>query len=219
MLVIANWKANKTWEEAKNWVDKVSPPKEIEVIICPPALWLKPLLDHVREKELSFKTGLQDVSLFAVGQYTGEIPAELSAQYADFAIIGHTERRKYFKETDDIVHQKIKRCLESGIKPIVAIGSLTQAQNFSDMKNEHIMYEPPSSISRGGDYQKIDFTILTQEVVKLRGLGFRKILYGGSINQENIKAMLELSVEGFVVGNASLDATEFQNLLCAVIEN
>jgi triosephosphate isomerase len=121
---VANWKANKNLKEAKEWLNeflKLYQPQENKmVIICPPF----PLLTELRDKIYkvkNLKLGSQDLSFFEEGPYTGEVTAKTLQGIVDYALIGHSERRKYFKESSEIISKKIVFAKKYQIEPILCL--------------------------------------------------------------------------------------------------
>ena len=238
-LIIANWKMNpQTIKEAKrlfNLVKKgVKNIKKAEVVICPP---------YVQFSIFNFqfsniKLGAQDCSWEQKGPYTGEIsPAMLKDAGCQYVIIGHSERRRYFKETDEMINKKLKVALKTKLNPILCIGetkeereqgtteSVLRHQLVSDLEGISntrfpqivFAYEPIWAIGSGKPCD-------VEEAQKM-GLLIRKIisknvriLYGGSVNSKNAGGYIkEAGLQGLLVGNASLDAKEFIKIIKSVI--
>ena len=129
-IVAGNWKMNKTFEEADTLIydildllEEKGKPADVDVIICPPFIYLELAGDITEDSEVF--VGAQNVSQFETGAYTGEISASmLRSMHIDFAIIGHSERRKYFKESDEELFAKAKTALKYDIAPIFCCGEL-----------------------------------------------------------------------------------------------
>ena len=218
ILIVANWKANKTVEESLNWLKEFKKRwrrrKNIEIVLCPPYTALSPLRSEIRNWKLGIRLGAQDISPFPSGAYTGEVSGEMLKELVDYVLIGHSERRKYFGETEEMVKRKIKRAKEFGIKPIVCVANFAQ---IPKEKNLILMYEPPSAISKKGVYRPCDPEKVAQTLSlwrkKLNRLNPR-FLYGGSVNRENVSSFLAIrEVSGVAVGHASLDPEEFFQIL------
>jgi len=127
-IVIGNWKMNKDFEEAEDLITKIEEELadyqlQTEVVLCPPAVYAELVTDHASLEDSRFYAGLQNVSEFPNGAYTGEISAEmLASMEVDFCIVGHSERRKFFGETDEIVLKKMHRLLDNQIVPVMCCG-------------------------------------------------------------------------------------------------
>ena len=127
-LVIGNWKMNKTFEQADDLIGDIFDllkgfHKTTEVVICPPSLYLELATDYADAEDSNFRIGAQNCSEYKNGAYTGEISAEmLSEMEVEFCIVGHSERRKYFGETDETVAKKVDRLIEQNIIPVVCCG-------------------------------------------------------------------------------------------------
>jgi len=218
ILIVANWKANKTVEESLNWLKEFKKRwrrrKNVEIVLCPPYTALSPLRSEIRNWKLGIRLGAQDISPFPSGAYTGEVSGEMLKELVDYVLIGHSERRKYFGETEEMVKRKIKRAKEFGIKPIVCVANFAQ---IPKEKNLILMYEPPSAISKEGVYRPCD----PEKVAQTLSLWRKKLnrlnplfLYGGSVNRENVSSFLAIrEVSGVAVGHASLDPEEFFQIL------
>lgn len=244
ILVVANWKANKTVEEAGDWiyqfiVQSSSFVNQVEVAIAAPVTLLYFLKNKLstslspfalRSAEgLTATLAAQDVSPYPIGQYTGAIAAKmLSDLGVTYCLLGHSERRRYFGETNKDVEVKLKQCLENNISPIVCAQSLEEIpENIRNYPVDklYIMYEPESAISTNGVYHAESAPsvrkVITDWQNKLpKGIRF---LYGGSVNPGNIRDFSGLLVpsadclvpiiSGFVVGHASLDPEEFLRII------
>ncbi|RUA29929.1 MAG: triose-phosphate isomerase [Bacteroidetes bacterium] len=242
-IVAGNWKMNKTFEEADNLLFDITKrlehlPSDVQLIVCPPALYLELATDIVEEDEVELKIGAQNVSQFENGAYTGEISASmLSSMNMDYCIVGHSERRKYFGETHEMLAQKVDRLLEYGIEPIFCCGEVLEERESNkhfevvkaqiadslfhlseqEMSNVVIAYEPVWAIGTG----KTASSEQAQEMhAYIRGLLKEKygndlaeeisILYGGSCNPGNAKELFaNEDVDGGLIGGAALKADDF----------
>ena len=200
-LIIANWKMNpQTLEEAKALFNAV---KNTKAIICPPFVYLSDLR----------ASGAQDCFYEEKGAYTGEVsPLMLKNVGIKYVIIGHSERRKYFRETNEIIEKKLKAALKMGLKPILCIDKTSQIS--PDIKrNLIIAYEPLFAIGTG--------KACSLERAKKMRLAIRKvvgsktlILYGGSVNSQNARGYLsQAGFQGLLVGGASLKSKEFIDII------
>lgn len=188
-----------------------------EYALCPPM----PLLGLLAaDKHKEFSLCAQDVSVFEAGAYTGESSAyALSSLGVEFAILGHSERRKYFKESHYDVAKKAELALSFEITPIICIDSnefVAQIDELSSHAMSHSIfaYEPVHAISSFGGHED-PLQITLDAIAKLRSLvgDDAEILYGGSVDLENSLTYLqEDSIDGALVGKASLDAEVFAKL-------
>lgn len=219
-LLVANWKANPGLVEAEKWLKTFSKQdlrESREYVICPPQP-LVGLIAAAQHKE--FTLGSQDVSSFEAGAYTGESSAyALASLGVEFAILGHSERRKYFKETHYDVAKKAQLALSFDITPIICIDRnefRAQIDELSSHIKSHSIfaYEPVHAISSfGGQEDPLEVTL--QAIAELRDLvgSDAEILYGGSVDAENSLTYLqEDSIDGALVGKASLDPEVFARL-------
>lgn len=227
-IIIANWKMNPTTkQEAKEIFEGIKSGLEgveTEVVICPPYLYLS---------ELSGLTiGVQNINAEDNGAYTGEISAVMLKEFGvDYIIIGHSERRKYFVETNQIINKKIKKALELGFKVIFCIGE-TEGERKSGLKNEvleeqlaqgldgvesteniTIAYEPVWAIGTGDNCSVKETKESIDHIKKLIGKEIR-VIYGGSANAENAESYIkEAGANGLLVGGASLKPEEFVKII------
>ncbi len=212
-LIIANWKCNpKSIEESKILFKEI---KENvfnkNVVICPPSIFISSLICE------GVIFGAQDCSLKNEGSFTGEISAQMIKSIGcEYVIIGHSERRRIFKEDNQQIKMKIDLALKAKLKPIVCIGEDTEntfdflKEQIKDIDENIILaYEPIWAIGTGNS-ASLD---KVKEVKEF--LGKRKVLYGGSVNSQNFKQYLSV-MDGLLIGGASLDSKEFNNILCDI---
>ena len=173
--------------------------KNSEVIICPPFVYLS----DFKDLKSNIQLGAQDVFWEAAGAYTGEISSlSLKRMKVKYVIIGHSERRKYFQETDKIADKKIQAALSAGLKPILCVDKASQIPQ----KNKKIIiaYEPLFAIGTGEPCS-------VEKAKQMRNkIKHRQVLYGGSVNSQNALAYIkEAGFQGLLIGGASLNAKEF----------
>ncbi|TVZ85194.1 triosephosphate isomerase [Aeribacillus composti] len=243
-IIAGNWKMHKTLEEAKSFVKEVKslvPPKDkVDSVICAPALFLGQLVELAEGSEL--KIGAQNMHFEESGAYTGEIsPVALADIGVDYVIIGHSERREMFAETDETVNKKVLAAFKHKLTPIVCVGeSLAEREagktneivgdqvkkalagvDASAVKNIVIAYEPIWAIGTGKSSSPED---ANEVCAHIRGViadiysddvaNEVRIQYGGSVKPENIKDFLnQPEVDGALVGGASLEPRSFLQLL------
>ena len=226
-LIVANWKANKTNKETVDWAKKVGEEigqTSVAIVICPPFTCLETLAQLA--DEYPFKVGAQNVSRLEAGAFTGEVSASMLKEVVTHCLVGHSERRRYFEETDQTVMEKVDRLLAVDITPILCISDQKQLDSFLLAKGsiakapEKIVfvYEPPGAISGGGAYrpeEPEEAEIQCKSLVEKIGKSV-VVLYGGSVNPKNIATFIEQpTIQGVLVGQASLSVESFVSLLGA----
>jgi len=239
-LMAANWKMYKTPDQTRDFfrdfLPLVAGHDRDEIVVCPPFVDLQAALESVKGSSVSI--GAQNVHWANEGAYTGEISAAmLLAIGCTHAIIGHSERRQYFGETDDSVNLRLKTALEAGLTPIVCVGEVLQEREagltedvlrrqctraFHKVSTKKagklvVAYEPVWAIGTGKtatpQLASEAHSLIRGEAAKTFGQEFAdqlRILYGGSVKPENAKALMsEDEIDGALVGGASLDAKSF----------
>ena len=227
-IFIANWKATKTIKETSEWVNIVKPnlpeATDIDIVVCPPFNSLG--IAEALLQGTNIKIGAQDVSKFRKGAYTGEVTVEMLENLVSYCIIGHSERRRYFGETDDDVIEKINHLLDAKITPILCVSDLVQLDSYiqrgkriiEEAESIVFVYEPPGAISGGGSYKPEGPDKASENAGKISEKIGKKVstLYGGSVNPENVKAFFSKeNIDGGLVGQASVDPQTFLALLKA----
>ena len=242
-MIAGNWKMNKTYSEgvvlAQGLADELKDGTgDVDVVVCPPAVDLKGVSEVIDQTSAPFALGAQNVYWEESGAYTGETaPNMLEAVGATHCIIGHSERRDYFGETDEDVNKKAKALMAHGIVPISCCGESleireagghvefvvdqikkdTEGLEITDPSKYVIAYEPIWAIGTGktataDDAQEVCGAIratLVEIFGEETASGIR-VLYGGSAKPENIAGFLEKEdVDGALVGGASLKADSF----------
>ncbi len=219
LWIIANWKSNKTVDEALDWVAKVGPQIEknenLHVVVCPTFSCLEAVKKAITGGGYSLMVGSQDLSPFGVGAYTGEEAASLLKHYIELAILGHSERRQNFGETDEMVAKKTLQANENGLIPLVCVQN---ANTPVPPGVKLVAYEPIFAIGTGNP-DTPENAEKVAETLK-QGVGQNlEVLYGGSVNSENVATFVDQqSVNGVLIGKASLDPEEFVKIINACKE-
>lgn len=213
LWIIANWKSNKTIKEALEWIEYVGPRIErrenLKVVVCPPFTDVEEVKKQVVVGNFPLMVGVQDLSPFEAGSYTGEEAATIMRDFIELAILGHSERRQNFGETDEMVAQKVKQALDHQIIPLVCLqGPETPVPDRCQL----VAYEPIFAVGSGQpdtpDSAEQIAQVLKQTYPNL------EVLYGGSVNSENVKSFVEKdNINGVLVGKASLDPEEFVKIV------
>lgn len=239
-VLAANWKMYKTSDETldyfRDFLPLVAGHKRDEIVVCPPYTDVAAALDMARGSNVAI--GVQNVHWKADGAYTGEISAPmLLCLGVTHVIIGHSERRQYFGETDDTVNLRLKTALESGLTPICCVGEVLQEREAGltdDVLRRQcvrafhaisakkagklvVAYEPVWAIGTGKtatpEMAAEAHAVIRREVTEIFGAEFAeqlRILYGGSVKPENVKSLMsQEEIDGALVGGASLDPKSF----------
>ncbi len=211
LIIVANWKADNI--DIRTWCQKLAKNLDVgqekKIIICPPFHHLFLLQKIIFELNLPLFVGSQDVSAFAIGAYTGEEPAELLKELITYTILGHSERRKYLREDDELLRAKAGLALKNGITPIFCVQDET---TFVPQGVTIIAYEPEGAIGTG----RPDTPENASRVAKLLKEKYPNVavLYGGSVVVENVASFTKASsIDGVLVGGASLDPVTFTKII------
>lgn len=239
-IIAGNWKMNKTPKEAVELVKElISLVKdaEAEVVVCPTAVCLCAVADTI--KGTNIKLGTQNVHFESNGAYTGEISTSMLVELGvEFAIIGHSERRQYFAETDETVNKRALAALAAGITPIICVGeSLEQREKgitrefvsmqtklalkgVTDVTKVVVAYEPIWAIGTGktATSAEANETIgWIRDAIRECFSGAAddvRIQYGGSMNPKNVsELMAQPEIDGGLIGGASLKADDFSKVV------
>jgi triosephosphate isomerase len=250
-IVAGNWKMNKTIAEAhelasamKNDLAQLAAPGNIEIVLCPPFLAIPQVAQLMQGTPI--QVGAQNVYWEAKGAFTGEISPTMLTGICDYVIIGHSERRQYFGETDESVNKKVKAALANRLKPIVCVGeNLTQNETgqtqavvsaqvrgaFQDLSRDDargivIAYEPVWAIGTGKAASGTGANAVIANAI--RGTLAQlydaptaqsiRVQYGGSVTPKNVAEFFsQPEIDGALVGGASLVATDFVAICRAAI--
>jgi len=241
-IIAGNWKMYKTHLEAISFIQDlwfhISENESVEIVVCPPFTAIRSVMTIIDSDKMSVKLGAQDVFYGEQGAYTGEIsPVMLKALGVSYCIVGHSERRSYFYETDEIINKKVRAVYENSMTPIMCVGESLEIReqgkafyyvkeqvkkcldNLPDELVEKmvIAYEPIWAIGTGKTAYPSDANEMNQEIRQTVSLLYSKdiaekirIQYGGSVKSTNIaEIMAQSEVDGVLVGGASLQVEEF----------
>lgn len=216
LLVIANFKSNKTLPEVLEWIGLVGPKlhqrDNIKVVVSPTFTALEEAKTTIQTSGYPILISAQDLSPFEEGSYTGEEAAVILKQFVDVAILGHSERRKNLGETDELIAQKFSQAIEHQITPVVCV----QDENTPIPEGcKVVAYEPVFAIGTG-------MPDTPDNANKVAGIILGKhpgveVLYGGSVSSENARSFTDMEhISGLLIGKASLEAEEFVKIVNVV---
>lgn len=204
-------------KEAIDWIDLVGPliprKEHLKVGVCCGFTEISEVRTRVLVGNYPILVGSQDLSPFREGPFTGEESAKELKGLADLAILGHSERREYFHETDDLIAKKTKRAMEAGILPLLCVQETsTPIPDGVTL----VAFEPISAIGSGKpDSPKNADQVAASIIQKHANI---EVLYGGSVTSKNAKSYLsQKHISGLLIGGASLDAGEFLKIVKALI--
>ena len=242
-VIAGNWKMNMLPNETIQFIEDLAPlvkDTEHEVILCVPYTDLFYAL--LTAQNTNIKIGAQNMHFAESGAYTGEVSGKmLKSINVEYVIIGHSERRQYFNETDETVNKKVKAAFENGLKPIVCVGETLEQREAGkveeiitnqtklaldgltneQVQNTIIAYEPIWAIGTGKTATKEDANdavkAIRKKIAEIYGQNVADgviIQYGGSVKSSNAKELFSMSdIDGALVGGASLKADEFSKIV------
>ena len=240
-LIAANWKMNTNFDEAKQLINgllsSTNLETQVETLVCPPFVYLQTISNMLEDKPI--KLGAQNMYFEEKGAYTGEISPSMVAEFCDYVIIGHSERRQLFGDTNAIVNRKLISAISYDLTPILCVGeNLLDRENgdaenvvgqqleeslggIAQTANLIVAYEPVWAIGTG----MAATSDLAEDIMKFIRLKLASIyddlfannltlLYGGSVTSDNVKDYLgQIDINGALVGGASLDAQKFKDII------
>ena len=239
-IIAGNWKMNKTPSAAKALIEEMKPlvagKDNCDVVLCVPAIDIPAAVEATAGSNI--KIGAENVHFKASGAYTGEISAEMLVEAGvEYVVIGHSERRQYFAETDQTVNLRTLAALNAGLKAIVCVGETLEQRELGytetllkfqtkmaltnvtaeQMKNVIIAYEPVWAIGTGltatDEQANETIGVIRKAVARVYGQECAdkvRIQYGGSMNPKNVKGLMaQPEIDGGLIGGASLKAADF----------
>ena len=245
-IIAGNWKMNKTASETKKFAEELKAllpkAKWCDIVVCVPSVNIAAALKGFKDARVS--VGAQNVFYEKSGAYTGEISADMLNECgAEYVVIGHSERRQYFGETNETVNLRVKAALEGGLKVILCVGELLaereqgiteeivslqtkialQGVSADELKNVIIAYEPVWAIGTGktATPEQADEVcgIIRGVIAKLYSAEAAEaftVQYGGSMNAKNAAELLsKVNVDGGLIGGASLKTADFTTIVNA----
>lgn len=242
-IIAGNWKMFKTAGEAVNFINELKPllsEKDVDVVVCPPFVCLPGVLEAVQGSDI--KVGAQNMHWEVEGAFTGEVsPVMLKDLGCHYVIIGHSERRQYFAETDETVNNKVKAAFAHGLLPIVCVGEKLEEREAGStnqvvenqvrngfagldkdlVKTLVVAYEPIWAIGTGKTASSDDAEVVIAHIravlAQMYGEDIAaqvRIQYGGSVKPENIsELMAKPNIDGALVGGASLKTDSYLKLI------
>lgn len=237
-LLVANWKMYLNLEESVELIDfykaHFSKEENVKVIVCPSNVWLYECFKKLKNSSIGL--GIQNIHFLPKGAVTGEVSAPMAKEYAKYVIIGHSERRKFFCETNEAVNQKVKMALKNGLIPIICYGEDRKEEGIDhtlaqvskaisgvskdDIRKIIFAYEPVWAIGTGNVATPNHVSSMIESARERLSLIYNreivnriKFLYGGSVNGRNIRSFLdEKNIDGFLVGGASTEPKSFSTI-------
>jgi len=216
IYLVANWKSNKTVSEAKDWLSVISRqlsditiPAHVTIILCAPFTISAFLQEEITKLHLPIQMGVQTVSSYPSGAYTGEVSAEMLKGLTEYVLIGHSERRRYFHETDEDLKNKSKQATLNGLKIIYCVEGVNQ-----EIPKEAVavLYEPQSAIGSGKTEDSTVSATICQTISEKNN--HVPVLYGGSVTEKTLNGFLsQPAISGVAVGGASLKPEQFIELI------
>lgn len=223
--IIGNWKSNQTITESLIWLENLHAlrptiSKDTKIILCLPFTDIASFNEKLIELNLRIDTGAQNVSHLPSGKHTGEVTASMLGELVRYCIVGHSERRREFHETCEMVAQKTKLLLDNSITPIVCLDTPYLDEQIRELFKMDIevsrcffVYEPISAIGTGMPIDPAFANHIAHQISFLID-NQAPVLYGGSVTADNAPSFVnESRIDGVLVGTDSLEPTLFANII------
>ncbi len=214
LVIAGNWKSNKTLAEADIWLREFQEHSAAQetggtIIIAAPFTLLSFLKETIAAAKLPLQLSAQNVSPFDDGAYTGEVSSRQVKELADWVIIGHSERRKHFSETDEVLFRKAERAKTAGLRVIYCVPD--EKTELPKISVDVVAYEPVWAIGSG----KADSPENANGVIaSIKQRTSSMVIYGGSVTSENVASFVgQPAIDGVLPGGASLDPHTFAALI------
>lgn len=216
LFIVANLKSYKNENEAKNWLESFKKINDLrltsdqkEVIVCPAFTQLFSFFSYFSSNNINAALGAQNISPFDEGAFTGEVNAKQIKDFAKYVLVGHSERRKNFSETEDMLANKVQLSLKYGLIPIFLVQG---KETLIPQGVKIVAYEPVFAIGTGNPDTPESADAIAQAIKANRN--DLQVLYGGSVKSANVRSFTEKpNIDGILVGGASLDAEEFLKIV------
>ena len=240
-IVVGNWKMNTSVSEALKLAldmkEALEPVPRVEKVICPPFISLEPVSRAIQGS--SVKLGAQNMHYQEKGAFTGEVSPPMLADMCQYVILGHSERRQHFGESDALINLKVKAACEAGLRPILCVGETLEQReerraadvvagqvkacldSLHNISGVVMAYEPIWAIGTGvaatpGTASEVMGGVILRTLAEIYGeqaAAQVPLLYGGSVNADNVEGFVnEKSIHGALVGGASLRADQFAEI-------
>lgn len=221
LFIVANWKSYKTTDEASVWLqafdnsqfrpeaDQALDETNKEIIICPSFTLLSDMKKIIEKKNLPIKLGAQTISSFEEGAFTGEVNGKQVKEFADYVLIGHSERRMKLVESDEMISKKVEEANKNNILSIFCVQGIDTPipEDISI-----VAYEPVAAIGTGNPDTPENAEMIAKIIKDKYGVQY--VLYGGSVNGENVSSFTKMeSINGVLVGGVSLDVNKFSQII------
>lgn len=215
-FIIGNWKSHKTVAQTEEWfadialeLHEIGQDTDKTIILCPPFPLLPLCKTLIGKNHLPIHLGSQDISPFGEGAYTGAVAGTLLRNFVEYCIIGHSERRKYFAETEEILAQKVIQAKAHGIEPLYCVPD-------KDARIPHgvniVAFEPIASIGSGHPDTPEDAEAVARFIKEKNGVSY--VIYGGSVTDKNVHEFTQqTNVNGVLPGGASLSSKDFAGII------
>ena len=216
-IIAANWKSYKTMQEASSWLDEfysLIQGEKVEdqkiIVIFAPFTLLNFISQYIKDKKLKIYLGAQDISQFEEGAYTGQVNGQQIKEFATNVLIGHSEARKYLRQAENDLEEKVKEAVKSNLETIYCVSDMSQVIPTAI---EIVAYEPLNAIGSGNPDNPDDANKICSDL-KNKYLNIKYTLYGGSVTPDNVASFTSKEfIDGVLVGKESLNPQLFFKII------